>query len=235
MKLIIRKRYSLVILCFIFLPSLFSILLFLDHDYKYESSSNLRLNQPLNNFTVESKFNALIWIEAHLLLKIASNQSGVIWCDFTEFNEGKYFNKINRSIEILGTNETQTIRLVLKPHLTTLPGKYNFTLNIGGLYDYVEQFEAILGMGYIIIIAVLVIFCIGIILILRKTAGTKKIKVDSSTQMDSISTSLDEIPGNKIKCPECKKPIDEGLTFCPECGSRIPEFLRFNPNSARGL
>ncbi|MEJ2248897.1 MAG: zinc ribbon domain-containing protein [Candidatus Lokiarchaeota archaeon] len=34
----------------------------------------------------------------------------------------------------------------------------------------------------------------------------------------------------KINCPNCKRKIDEGLTFCPECGKRIPEFLRFNPD-----
>ncbi|TFF87261.1 MAG: zinc-ribbon domain-containing protein [Promethearchaeota archaeon] len=34
----------------------------------------------------------------------------------------------------------------------------------------------------------------------------------------------------KIKCPDCKEEIDEGLQFCPECGHRIPDFLRFNPD-----
>ena len=37
-----------------------------------------------------------------------------------------------------------------------------------------------------------------------------------------------QIPESKIQCPECKKIIDEGLTFCPECGSRIPTFLQFH-------
>ena len=35
----------------------------------------------------------------------------------------------------------------------------------------------------------------------------------------------------QIKCPSCRKLIQEGLTFCPECGERIPEFLRYNPIS----
>ncbi|MHA2006807.1 MAG: zinc ribbon domain-containing protein [Promethearchaeota archaeon] len=235
MKLIIRKRYSFMILGFIFIPSLYLILLFPDLNYNYNESSNLRLSQTQNNFSIESKFQALIWIEARLVLKIESNQSGVIWFDFTDASDGRYFGKINKSIEILGTNKTQTIKLVLKPRLMTLPGKYNFTLNVGGLYDYSERYEAIMGMGYIILIAVLVIFIIGIIIILRKNDGYKKIKVIPRTQVDSISASLEEISENKIKCPECKKLIDEGLTFCPDCGSRIPEFLRFNPNSTRGL
>lgn len=37
----------------------------------------------------------------------------------------------------------------------------------------------------------------------------------------------DQLPDNKILCPECNILIDEGQTFCPECGNRIPEFLRF--------
>ena len=45
----------------------------------------------------------------------------------------------------------------------------------------------------------------------------------------------EKAPTNKIKCPECKKIIDEGLIFCPECGNRIPEFYRFNPNKTSGL
>ncbi|MHA1256410.1 MAG: zinc ribbon domain-containing protein [Promethearchaeota archaeon] len=36
----------------------------------------------------------------------------------------------------------------------------------------------------------------------------------------------------KIKCPDCKEIIDEGIVFCPECGNRIPEFLRYNPDSS---
>ncbi|MBD3342189.1 MAG: hypothetical protein GF353_24015 [Candidatus Lokiarchaeota archaeon] len=47
-------------------------------------------------------------------------------------------------------------------------------------------------------------------------------------------SKISEIPSGKIKCPDCNKLIDEGLTFCPECGNRIPEFLRFNPNSTTG-
>lgn len=45
----------------------------------------------------------------------------------------------------------------------------------------------------------------------------------------------EKIPQNKIKCPECKRIIDEGLIFCPECGNRIPKFYRFNPNKTTGL
>jgi rRNA maturation endonuclease Nob1 len=55
--------------------------------------------------------------------------------------------------------------------------------------------------------------------------GSKKKKKPISTH---------ETPQNKIKCPECKKIIDEGLIFCPECGNRIPEFYRFNPNKTTG-
>ena len=36
----------------------------------------------------------------------------------------------------------------------------------------------------------------------------------------------------KIKCPDCKEIIDEGLIFCPECGNRVPPWARFNPDSS---
>jgi hypothetical protein len=52
---------------------------------------------------------------------------------------------------------------------------------------------------------------------------------------DKKTPSSEKSPLNKIKCPECKKTIDEGLAFCPECGNRIPEFYRFNPNKTTGL
>lgn len=38
----------------------------------------------------------------------------------------------------------------------------------------------------------------------------------------------DKLPKGKIRCPECKEIIEEGLSFCPECGNRIAEFLRYN-------
>ena len=74
------------------------------------------------------------------------------------------------------------------------------------------------------------IFGISLMIILVKKKGSKIIKPVSTSSETSIISESSEVSGRKIQCPECKKLIDEGLTFCPECGSRIPEFLRFNPN-----
>ena len=44
-----------------------------------------------------------------------------------------------------------------------------------------------------------------------------------------------KIPSGKIKCPDCEKVIEEGLTFCPECGNRIPPWAKFNQDSSPGI
>jgi len=197
-------------------------------------SSKLNTNQ-VNNFSVTSSLHKLVWIEGQLNLFLISNESGLINCEFKDSNNGKYFTQVNRITNLTGFNQIQVIRLIFHPHLTTLPGRYNFTLNITGFYNYTENFELILGMGYVIIILILMIFGIGLIIILvRKNEGIIT-KPGSSSTEGSIPSELIEAPSSKIQCPECKKLIDEGLAFCPECGIRIPEFLRFNPNSPRVL
>ncbi|MEE9376418.1 MAG: zinc ribbon domain-containing protein [Candidatus Lokiarchaeia archaeon] len=195
-------------------------------------SSKLNTNQ-VNNFSVTSNLHKLVWIEGRLNLFLISNESGLINCELKDSNNGKYFTQVNMIINLTGLNRIQVIRLIFNPHLTTLPGRYNFTLNITGFYNYTENFELILGMGYIILILVLMIFGIGLIIILmKKNEGIITKPVSVSTE-GLIPSELTEAPVNKIQCPECKRLIDEGLAFCPECGSRIPEFLRFNPNSPR--
>jgi len=44
-----------------------------------------------------------------------------------------------------------------------------------------------------------------------------------------------KVPSGKIKCPDCEKVIEEGLTFCPECGNRIPPWAKFNQDSSPGI
>lgn len=58
----------------------------------------------------------------------------------------------------------------------------------------------------------------------KKKGSAKKGKSNKTT--DSSEPLI-----GQIKCPSCRKAIQEGLTFCPECGDRIPEFLRYNPIS----
>lgn len=195
-------------------------------------SSKLNTNQ-VNNFSITSSLHKLVWIEGQLNLFLISNESGLINCEIKDSNNGKYFTQVNRIINLTGFNQIQVIRLIFHPHLTTLPGRYNLTLNITGFYNYTESFDLILGMGYVILILILMIFGIGLIIILMKKTGVKIIKPVSVSTEGSIHSEISEAPGSKIQCPECKRLIDEGLAFCPECGSRIPEFLRFNPNSPR--
>ena len=44
-----------------------------------------------------------------------------------------------------------------------------------------------------------------------------------------------KVPRGKIKCPDCEKVIEEGLTFCPDCGNRIPPWAKFNQDSSPGI
>jgi hypothetical protein len=161
---------------------------------------------------------------------ITANESGIINCEFKDSNNGKYFTSVNLTLSLTGNNESQNLRLTFHPHLTTLPGKYNFNLNITGFYNYSENFEIILGMGYIIMLIIIMIFGIGIILILVKKKDSISVISITSPSEETIPSEQAQIPSRKIQCPECKIFIKEGLTFCPECGIRIPEFLRYNPH-----
>jgi len=197
---------------------------------------NLKTSQISDEFNVVSYLHKIIWVEGHLTLTLTANESGSITCDFRDALNGNYFTIINEVVDLAGNYTSQEIQFVFRPHITTLPGSYNFTLNIEGLYDYSETFQLILGMGYVILLLILTIFSIGVIIILVKKKGSESTKESIlSVPEDSIPSDGESIPINKITCPDCKKLINEGLTFCPECGARIPEFLRFNPNSPRGL
>ncbi|MCK4370534.1 MAG: zinc ribbon domain-containing protein [Candidatus Lokiarchaeota archaeon] len=234
-----KKCFSHAILIMVFFLSLISLNCFelfqFDKDFSSDNiSSELKTSQALN-FTVTSNLHKLIWIEGQLNLILTANETGLITCEFKDSNNGNYFTQVNKIVNLTGSNEAQAIRLKFYPHLTTLPGKYNITLNITGFYNYTENFDLILGMGYIILISVLTIFGIGLIIIFVKKKDLKTVKPISVSTEESIVSELEEVPIRKIQCPECKKLIDEGLAFCPECGSRIPEFLRFNPNSPRLL
>ncbi len=200
-----------------------------------EIETGLKTSQVSENFTVSSTLHELIWIEGRLTLLLTANESGLINCEFKDSQEGKFFTLETQSIILMGNNDSQRVQFIFKPHITTLPGKYNFTLSITGFYDYRENFSIVLGMGYIILLFILIIFGLSVVVIILKKKDGKVPKTISSSSEEQLPSSVSEVPSSKIQCPECKKQIDEGLTFCPECGGRIPEFLRFNPNSPRGL
>ncbi len=228
----------MLIICLVFLPILyFSV--FVDSPLQINSTnnkeiqSNLKTSQVSEDFVVSSTLHKLIWIEGRLILYLKANESGQINCEFKDSQGGSFFTQINQIVDLIGNNETQKIQFTFKPLITTLPGNYYLTLDITGNYVYSENFEIILGFGYIVLFLVLIIFGISLIIILSKKKEIEDSKPISSPPEGSVLSQISEVNVGKISCPECKKIINEGLTFCPECGGRIPEFLRFNPNSPR--
>ena len=188
----------------------------------YDNLHRINSSQSTNNLTVSTFLPKLIWWEGGLQLEIISNQTGQILCFLRETSGN--FSYLNETINISTINETQIFILRFYPYITTLPGVYTFRLNLTGIITYYEEFEVILGVGFI---PTLAIFGTGIVFIVyilvRKTKKSEKIE-PSSLVIDSSGSLI-----GKIKCPNCHKQIKEGLTFCPECGERIPEFLRYNP------
>ena len=224
-----KKCFTLVyLLLVLFSPSLYFDVL-QDTTHFQGFNSNPKLNQALN-FTIISYVDRVIWIEGVVDLIVTANESGIINCELIDSNSGKYFTTVSRTFILIGNNQSQNLRITYNPLITTLPGKYNINLTITGLYTYTENFEVILGMGYIILLFILGIFIIGLILILRKKIEVKSKKPTISLLEEPKSSEIIEGTSKKISCPECRKLIDEGLAFCPECGIRIPEFLRYNHN-----
>ncbi|MFX0059238.1 MAG: zinc ribbon domain-containing protein [Candidatus Hodarchaeota archaeon] len=188
----------------------------------------INISQVDGNFSIESFFPKLIWLEGQLRLNISSNQTGQIYCSLNELSGNAGFSNVNETINLIGNNVSQTFVLRTKPSFLTFPGIYRFDLNITGLYTYNESFEIVLAMGYSLLTIISIAFTIGLIMIIYKHKSATKLKSTSKViEAGTLGTSSG-ISG-KIKCPECNKIIDEGLTFCPECGARIPEFLRYNP------
>jgi hypothetical protein len=188
-------------------------------------NDQIRLSQTLVNFTVESDYTRLIWLEFQVTLKITSNVSGLISCYIASIDLAESFTMQNNSAILIGNNTTQSIILRSFPSFFTMPGIYKLALNITGVIEYNESLKVSLGCGFISMVALIgsLILVICIVFIKRKNAVDKKEK-ELYEESDKVKKPL--LP-NKIKCPKCNEIIDEGLIFCPECGERIPEFLRY--------
>lgn len=228
-------KNTLVFLIILVFPLIFSMIL----NFSIISSVNsgdddseclVYLSQENDNFTVKTSFPKMIWIEGNLKIEIESDLEGKVKCIFIDSKGGKYFGN-NQIIERF-TGSRKTIEIVSKPHLITLPGKYTFELLITFVDEnedsdtiYEKTYNIILGMGYLVLYCILIIFSTAIIVILTQQPNEEEIKVAQQKSQPS------NLPADKIQCPDCNKIIDEGLAFCPECGSRIPEFLRFGPSS----
>ncbi|TFG22720.1 MAG: zinc ribbon domain-containing protein [Promethearchaeota archaeon] len=187
----------------------------------FDKLQEVNSSQNSNNQTVSIFLPKLIWWEGSLQLEIISNQTGQINCFLREVSGNSSY--LNETINISNLNQTYTIMLKFYPDITTFPGVYIFRLNLTGIITYYEEFDVILGLGFI---PSIVIFGTGLVFIfyilVKKTKKSEKIQ-DSSVVIDSTGSLI-----GKISCPNCRKQIQEGLTFCPECGERIPEFLRYN-------
>ena len=197
-----------------------------NHNFYFSEMVFLKSSQLGSNITVDIIKPELFMVEGHIWMNITSENAGNVHIALTEQSGDPYFVKINQSLGIVGSNESQEIIIRAIPLITTFPGKYHFTLNITGLFIYSESFDMFLGMGYSVFTIVLGFIAVISILYILKRRNANKLK---AFQGEPPSKSSQTVMVGKISCPKCKKMIDEGLSFCPDCGERIPEFLRYNP------
>ncbi|MHA1273133.1 MAG: zinc ribbon domain-containing protein [Promethearchaeota archaeon] len=220
------------------MPIFYSVYIY---NFKISPNYQIRDNFIINscadksNFSISADLPKIIWFEAYLNIKISSELDGKIKCISVDSKGGKYFS-IEETVINIKKSESKTIQMKLNPHLSTLPGKYQFGLVIwyienenNSVQIYSKNFDTILIMGPLFLYCNLIIFSTAILIILTKNPSEEEIIAAQTGSQQGI------IPEHKIKCPECGKIIDEGLTFCPECGNRIPEFLRFGPGSSSGI
>jgi len=196
-----------------------------------EEQTIIHSSQGFHNFTIDTFLPSLVWLYPQLQLNISVNQTGQIQCFFSESIGPQFFSIENHSLSLTGNNLSQIFYLQLIPLITTLPGIYQFSLNITGAFSYNENFEIIYGLGVIPLFSFLaIIIILSLVILFKKSKGVKIGIKKEATKPDGYEHVVSTIAG-KINCPKCRKTIDEGLTFCPECGERIPEFLRYNPPS----
>ncbi len=204
------------------------------------SPSRIELSQNKNeNVAIESDIVNFIWIEGNLEVSFSSNISGYLKITFADTKGGAYFRTVKKIKELTDNEETNAVKITIRPQLTTFPGSYSLWLLISyfeqenkedkAIQIYTEEFQLILGIGYIFLLSVGIIFGTAILLII-----VKKESKEVDKKAPSVASSIN-LPEGKIKCPECSKIIDEGLSFCPECGNRIPDFLRFGSKPSSGL
>lgn len=243
-----KKIFALFLIVSLFAPVLFSVAIIsfdlskdgkLLHHNNNSTNLNLDLCQSENySISIETDTPKFVWIEVFLTIEVVSNVSGQIKCTFIDKDGGKTF-KMVRAHKELNDNEVPIhLKLTSRPNLSTLPGKYVFVILVsyipeGGdesdsvqIYD--DVFKVVLGMGYLFLFLILIVFGTAILVVLAKKEVVEPKKKPTST-------SSTRIPEGKVKCPDCEKLIDEGLAFCPECGSRIPDFLRFSSKPSSSI
>lgn len=172
-------------------------------------------------------------------LNITSDGDGVLVVNLTNV-EGAFPPSSTR---IPFTNLNATYEVPFSPSWNALPSTYS--LKVDAWYVNVSNGDSLdavfsgavqvrLGMGAVLglpILLAIVVIAIVIVVKLRKPTSTEKAEANKDKSSAEGTASSSGV-ANKIRCPECKKLIDEGSVFCAECGARIPEFLRYNTPQA---
>jgi len=191
------------------------------------------------NLEVEN-YTQMILLAGKLTLSVDSSRSGYLNVILIDSEGGIFIQPYRGFHRITSSDINRLIEIPINPQIYVLPGVYELNLRI--YYHESESstaegqilntnIDVNIGLGIPILIILLFILGISTALILTK----KEIPKEEMPQPTPQIPSGLEAPQGKIKCPECKKTIDEGLTFCPECGIRIPEFLRYNPDTQTTL
>lgn len=237
-----RRKSSLILIGLLAAPIIFSFFsvsscLLIVNQPQVDTTTPIRLSQQqIPNITIISNSPKLIWIESQLTLTVISNRTLTLNCYFGDPGLVS-FTLTNTNHDIIGNSISQKILLRIYPQLFVLPGKYQLSLlviPIGTSEQHSETIEVVLGMGFIFLFCILLIFGTAIIVILTRKEDIDEEKLATMSVGSAIGSSISggvHLPAGKIKCPGCRRIIDEGLSFCPECGDRIPEFLRFGPTS----
>ncbi len=243
MKFNISKRDLSIFIILLFSFNLIN-LLFLNfnnvnsYEINFETKKIPKISQSeaSENISVEIKsYSQLIWFSGNIVIETSSNITGFLKIDLSDGLGGSYFQNFQQIIPISNTSENEVFEIPIIPQVYIFPGMYNLSLII----NYIPVIDSIdedtilsshlqinVGLGPPILIILIIIFGISFTLILTKRETIKE-EILTYEPEKQIEAALDA-PQGKIKCPECKKIINEGLTFCPECGNRIPEFFRYH-------
>jgi len=171
---------------------------------------------------------------------ISSDGDGTVVVNITSA-DGAISPLINANIAFVSGNHNYEVTIT--PAWGALPGTFSvqvsaWYLNVsnGNSYDPVlsDTVTVTIGLGYTLGVPLILVIIVAVIIIFvetRKHAGSKKSKTGATK---SPAEGIPPASGvaNKIRCPECKKLIDEGSVFCADCGARVPEFLRYNEPQA---
>jgi len=245
MKFKISKRDLIMLISLIFLINSIS-LLFFNYDidsYKkkkeIQKNPNISQPEPSENIRIEIKnYSQLIWFTGNIIVETSSNISGYLRIDLSDENGGAYFQIFQNNISISNTSENENYEIPIIPQIYLFPGRYNILLTV----DYLQNLNSTdensilstilqinIGLGLPMLIILTIVFMIAFTLIITKKEVIKEDVLVGEPEKQ-LEIALDA-PEGKIKCPKCKKTIEEGLSFCPECGKRIPEFLRYHPET----